>query len=134
MWQRSDPPNKQVLFLPHQSPDHRAVLNESSTDVQLSGHTRACQLLRPVVKLQIQMEVLKGRLSFHLPEDVFLALIARQGERKSRTPALFGRPQNMGSSRDLVKAGLGHSLKELFWWVSIIRGTTGFTQLKAEEQ
>lgn len=77
------------------------MLLESRTDVQLSGCAGACLLLRSGLKL----ELLKGRLSFPLLEDIFLPLIAKQGERKSRTEAFFGGPQNMASSRDLVKAG-----------------------------
>jgi len=61
-----------------------------------------------LLRAGVKFELIKGRLSFHLLEDKFLPLIARQGERKSRTQALFSGPQNMGSNRDLVKTGLGH--------------------------
>jgi len=38
--QGEDPLSKQVLFIPHYSLNQHAVLNERSTDVQLSGRTR----------------------------------------------------------------------------------------------
>lgn len=57
------------------SPDHHTVLNRSSTDIQLPSCSRACQLLRTSAKLQIRVELLKGKFSFHLLEEVFLALV-----------------------------------------------------------
>lgn len=55
--------------------DHHTVLNRNSTDTQPPNCSGAHQLLRTTVKLQIQIELLMGKLSFYLLEAVFFALV-----------------------------------------------------------